>query len=157
MDHIKSNEFKYPFASLKTPACLLSHRHTSPAQLSSFICFHQYKHQFSGIKTYLSVAWSSREKPDPLGLFLLKEIITLQHMRTFVGTACFFIGFFHTGIQIVFLSLPFLTLFIWILTALFELAYELYHPPKSTHMICQSTKQLSSKCLISLFQKSLFM
>lgn len=43
------------------------------------------------------------------------------------------------------------------LTALFDLAYELSHPPKSTLMICHSTNQLSSKCLISLWQKSLFM
>lgn len=40
------------------------------------------------------------------------------------------------------------------LTALFDSAYELSHPPKSTLIVCQSTNQLSSKCLMSLCQKS---
>lgn len=40
------------------------------------------------------------------------------------------------------------------LTALFDSAYELSHPPKSTLIVRQSTNQLSSKCLMSLCQKS---
>lgn len=153
-DHVKLKEFKYLFASLKTPTGPL--RYTSPAWLCSLICFHQYKiillsslrTKTSGLQQYR--IWS------PSFVFDIGNYYTARQANFSWNCLLFCRLYFTLEFKLCSMHYCFLHYSSEFLTALFESAYELSHPPKSTLMVCQSTNQLSSKCLICLWQNSLF-